>query len=270
MKSFENLIEPICIIAKQAGKLILEVYERMDESDVSIKPDGSPITTADRLANEHIIKELNRLTPEFPVLSEEESDIPFAERMRWERYWLVDPLDGTKEFIHRKNDFTVNIALIEGHHVRLGIVYAPVYNTCYYAARDGGAFMQEGSSEPVQIKCRPYEGKKIRVVASRRHAKEVLVPFLERLGEYETTSQGSSLKFCTIAEGKADIYPRFGITSEWDTAAGQCVLQEAGGRVINFQGHSLQYNTRSSLQNPQFLAIGDDSHDWLQYLTLKE
>ncbi len=196
-------------------------------------------------------------------MSEESTDIPFSERAEWQRYWLVDPLDGTKEFIKRTGDFTVNIALIDNHHPVLGVVYAPTSSNCYFAMRDAGAFKQLADGTRIALKTRSCPKDNLRVIGSRRHGVSELQTFLNRLGHFEMIAMGSSLKFCRVAEGEADVYPRFGLTSEWDTAAAQCVLEQAGGAVFDTYGLPLQYNTRDSLLNPHFLAVGDIRHEWL-------
>ena len=260
-----RLLPPVVAIARDAGRKILEVYEA--EFDVETKGDGSPLTLADRCAHDLIEARLEALTPGIPVLSEESREIPVAERQQWRRYWLVDPLDGTKEFVKRNGEFTVNIALIENGEPVLGVVHAPVLDVTYRSARGTGAFRQEGDGEPEPIRVRPLDRRKVVMVASRSHAGEAVEAFRKRLeevvDEVEITSMGSSLKICLVAEGKADIYPRLGPTSEWDTAAAQCVLECAGGRMTDTEGQPLCYN-KESLLNPWFLAMGDDSFPWAE------
>jgi 3'(2'), 5'-bisphosphate nucleotidase len=259
-----TLLDDVKRIAIEAGERILDVYE----SDFAIehKDDKSPLTAADLAAHKAIVAGLGALTPEIPVLSEESASIPFAERSRWTRYWLVDPLDGTKEFIKRNGEFTVNIALIDNGRVTLGVVYVPVTRLSYFACAGGGAFKQEGGQAAMPIRVTVSAAAPVRVVGSRSHSGDSLLRYLDNLGAHEMVSMGSSLKFCLVAEGKADIYPRLGLTSEWDTAAAQCVVEEAGGRVTGLDMQPLRYNTKDSLLNPHFLVIGDVTRDWSQYL----
>lgn len=260
-------LEPVLAIAAEAGRRILDVYER--QFDVSRKDDGSPLTDADRAAHELIVTRLTQLTPGIPVLSEESAKIEYAERAGWARFWLVDPLDGTKEFVNRNGEFTVNIALVEAGAPVLGVVVVPVTAVAYLAVRGQGAWKEQGGCDRKPIHVRAYRGGRATVVASRSHRGEALDRFLERLhareGEYATTSMGSSLKLCLVAEGEADIYPRLGLTSEWDTAAAQCVVESAGGRVTDIDGKPLRYN-KPDILNPWFLATGGGNHDWRAYL----
>lgn len=250
----------IIAIARRAGAEILDVYGQ--SFDVTNKADASPLTQADLRAHATITKALASLTPGLPVLSEEASDIPFEERQQWSRYWLVDPLDGTKEFVSRNGEFTVNIALIEEHVPVLGVVHVPVQDTTYFGAA-AAAFKQIGTRAPVTIRVQSPAATPLRVVGSRSHASAgSLDAYLDKLGPHTLLSIGSSLKFCLVAEGRADFYPRFGPTSEWDTAAAHAVLDAAGGAVIDLQGAPLRYNTKAELLNPHFLAVGDRSRDW--------
>jgi 3'(2'), 5'-bisphosphate nucleotidase len=264
-------IESIVMLAKEAGEKILALYLQSEEKNIKtqIKPDGSPVTLADRVANDHITAGLARITPDWPVLSEESTDIPYVERAAWERYWLVDPLDGTKEFLGHTDDFTVNIALIEHHQPVLGVVYAPVSDVCYYAQRGQGAYKQfsDGMPQRIQTQSRAHANT-VRVLSSRRHGLETLRPMLVQIPHYEMLYMGSSLKFCKVAEGAADIYPRLGLTSEWDTAAAQCIVEAAGGCVIDLHGLPLRYNTGDSIQNPQFLVLGERRNDLLEDIFL--
>ncbi|MBI2381298.1 MAG: 3'(2'),5'-bisphosphate nucleotidase CysQ [Gammaproteobacteria bacterium] len=256
-------------IARQAGKLILEVYQRADLGIVE-KADTSPLTEADLAAHRHICQALARLAPELPVLSEESAALPRETRAAWRRYWLVDPLDGTKEFIERNGEFTVNIALIEDGVARIGVVYAPALDVMYSAALGLGAFMQDGEDACRRIAVRPVPLAgglpRYTVVASRRSGLDKLEPLLAKLGQYELTNIGSALKICLVAEGKADLYPRLGLTSEWDTAAAQCVLEEAGGTLCDESYHPLRYNGKDSLLNPYFLAFGGSAEDLARLL----
>jgi 3'(2'), 5'-bisphosphate nucleotidase len=260
-------LEEVAAIATEAGRRILDVYER--PFDVQHKDDGSPLTAADRAAHELIVARLAHLTPDIPVLSEESAWIDYRERAAWTRFWLVDPLDGTKEFVNRNGEFTVNIALIENGAPRLGVVYVPVSGVCYLALHGRGAWKEKGGGDRQPIVVRAYRGGRATVVASRSHRGAALDRFLARLaqreGEYDTASLGSSLKLCLVAEGAADVYPRLGPTSEWDTAAAQCVVEAAGGRVTDLAGRPLTYN-KPDILNPWFLVTGGGDYDWRRYL----
>jgi 3'(2'), 5'-bisphosphate nucleotidase len=257
-------LEPVVELAQHAGEKILEIYNG-DEFSVAEKDDKSPLTAADLASHHAIVDGLTALTPEIPVLSEESASLPFEERSAWQTYWLVDPLDGTREFIKRNGEFTVNIALIEDGVPVLGVVYVPVTGVSYLACKGQGAFKQDAGERRV-IKARKLEGGPLMVVGSRSHRGDSLNQFLEKLGDHEMVGMGSSLKLCLVAEGVADIYPRLGLTSEWDTAAAQCVVEQAGGFVTDTDMQPLRYNTKDSLLNPFFLVFGDDSRDWSEYL----
>lgn len=255
---------PALEVAKRAGCRIMEVYDA--GFNVEQKNDQTPLTEADMAAHDAIEEGLRALTPELPVLSEESGHISFAERRQWRRYWLVDPLDGTREFIRRNGEFSVNIALIENHLPVLGVVYAPVLGLCYFACRGGGAFKQDALEKPVPIRARPYEGGCAVVACSRSRRGEAMERFLSHLSDYECIPLGSALKSCLVAEGKADVYPRLGPTSEWDTAAAQCVLEEAGGHLTDTHMRPLRYNTKDSPLNPHFFAYGASELEWSRYL----
>jgi 3'(2'), 5'-bisphosphate nucleotidase len=257
-----SLLEFVKAIAADAGDKILEIYG--DAFTVDIKLDNSPLTAADLAAHHCIIEGLKRLAP-YPILSEESSAIPYTERQCWTTYWLVDPLDGTKEFIKRNGEFTVNIALIQQHAPVLGVVHVPVQKTCYYAAEGTGAFKQHAGENPQAIEVRSVLPETVTVAGSRSHGTPELENYLNNLPAHELISIGSSLKFCLIAEGLADVYPRLGPTSEWDTAAAQCVVEQAGGKVTDLEGHTLQYNRKESLLNPYFLVYGAKDRDWTAY-----
>ena len=213
-----------------------------------------------------IIAALQQFTPGVPVLSEESADISFDTRSGWSTYWLIDPLDGTKEFIKRNGEFTVNIALIEDGVPVLGVVHVPVTGVTYCGSSESGAFKQLSDGSTEQIRVRPQRRTPLRVAGSRSHAGDSLRRFLDRMGAHEIVSMGSSLKLCLVAEGRADIYPRLGPTSEWDTAAAQAVVEAAGGKVTDVALNRLRYNTKDSLLNPHFLVFGDSSVDWSSYL----
>lgn len=259
-----SLIPDIIALAQRAGENIMAIYA--EDFSVSDKADQSPLTAADLAAHQTICAGLAELTPDIPVLSEESASVPFHERSQWTRYWLVDPLDGTKEFIKRNGEFTVNIALIENHRAILGVVLIPARHQCYYATLDTGAFRQDESQLPQALHVTRPAARPLRVVGSRSHASQELTDYVASLGEHTFVPVGSALKFCLVAEGSADIYPRLGLTSEWDTAAAQCVVEAAGGQVLTLDGKPLQYNQKESLLNPYFLVFGDSGRDWLQYL----
>ena len=251
-------IQAIRRIAEDAGQLIMTVYQR--DIAAQFKADESPLTMADLLAHRHILAELARLTPEIPVLSEEGAEIDGTLRCSWKRYWLVDPLDGTKEFLKRNDEFTVNIALVHQGQAIAGVVLAPALGELFYAARGLGAWQQDAQGQgPRAMQASTYHaGQPLRVMGSRSHGGEALVAWLSRLPHgYTFVAAGSSLKFCRIAAGQADIYPRFGPTSQWDTAAAQCVLEAAGGAVVDFSGAPLRYGLDKPVLNPEFVAVGD-------------
>lgn len=242
------MLEQICQLAREAGDAIMQVYQGEKPLDATSKSDDSPVTAADIAAHRIIVSGLQRLAADIPVISEE--DPPAWEvRQRWTRYWLVDPLDGTKEFLKRNGEFTVNIALIDAGKPVMGVVYAPVPNTLY-AAADGKAWKEEcGVRKEIQVR----DARPPRVVVSRSHGgDDEMKEYLQQLGEHQTTSVGSSLKFCLVAEGEAQLYPRFGPTNIWDTAAGHAVAVAAGAQVHDWQGKTLDYTPRESFLNPGF------------------
>ena len=249
------MINDILAIARNAGEAILNIYER--DFVTYEKSDQSPLTEADLAAHEVIVTGLKALTPNLPVLSEESSTNSWEERKQWSKYWLVDPLDGTKEFIKRNGEFTVNIALIEDHKPVMGVVYAPVLRRFYFAD-ENGAYRQDQGSEAVKLSVAPrIDDRPWNVVASRSHMSDETKTFIEKLGECELVSMGSSLKLCLVAEGAADVYPRFALTSEWDTAAAQCVVERAGGSVVTPEFEPLLYNTKDSFLNSFFIVCGN-------------
>ena len=257
----QALLPDLIAVSQRAGDAILEVYGQ--NFSVTHKADDSPLTQAD-LASHVIIRDtLAKLTPDVPLLSEESADIDFQTRSGWRQYWLVDPLDGTKEFVNRNGEFTVNIALIRNHQPVCGIVHVPVSGVTYTGIANDGARRYAAGQEPVAIKVRQPCPSPIIVVGSRSHANPRLEQHLASLGDYELVSMGSSLKFCLLAEGNADFYPRLGPTSEWDTAAAHAVVTAAGGRIIKLNGEPLEYNRKESLLNPEFLVIADPDRDWL-------
>jgi 3'(2'), 5'-bisphosphate nucleotidase len=260
-----QLLAAVTGIARRAGQEILEVYAGK-EILATAKADDSPLTVADLRAHRLIEDALHALTPQIPVFSEEAADTPYAERSLWQRYWLVDPLDGTKEFISRNGQFTVNIALIEGHAPVLGVVHVPVTDTSYQGIPGEGAWRTSAAGAPRAIRVSERSANPVRVVGSRSHRGDSLDAFLAHLGAHELVPMGSSLKFCMVAEGAADVYPRLGPTSEWDTAAAHAVVEGAGGAVRTLEGAALRYNTRAEVLNPFFLVSGPADHDWLALL----
>lgn len=258
------LLGPAIQVAKAAGCRIMEVYEKGFK--VSEKPDRTPLTEADMAAHSEIEEGLATLTPDVPILTEESADIPFEVRSQWSRYWLVDPLDGTREFIRRNGEFTVNIALVHEHEAVLGVIYAPVLGVCYFGCRGQGAYRQEALEEPERISASLLSDGPVRVAVSRSHRGEAMERFLAKLDAYECTPMGSALKSCMVAEGKVDIYPRLGPTCEWDTAAAQCIVEEAGGQITDTSMQPLRYNRKASLLNPHFFVFGPTPRNWSQYL----
>ena len=253
------LVPKVAYLAERAAAAILEVYE--SNFAVEQKHDRSPLTAAD-LASHHIVVEgLAALTPDVPVLSEESAGIAWSARQRWSRYWLVDPLDGTREFVKRNGEFTVNIALIEDHRPVLAVVQVPVGGELAAAWHGGGTWIGRPGEKARRVTTR-QRATPLVVAGSRSHASAHETELLARLGHCAKMPLGSSLKFLRIASAEADLYLRLGPTSEWDTAAGQCVLEAAGGTVLDMRGEPLRYNTRETLLNPDFVAIGDPGADW--------
>ncbi len=259
-----GLVAPVSELVREAGRAILAVYAQ--DFEVEHKDDRSPLTAADRAAHDILVQGLARLAGGYPVLSEESAEIPWAERQRWSRYWLVDPLDGTREFVKRNGEFTVNVALIDQHRPVLGVVQAPVLDYLCHAAVGVGAFLQTSEGGERRLQTTRPAAAPLRVAASRSHLDERTQALLQRVGAHERIGLGSSLKFCRVAEGAIDFYPRFGPTSEWDTAAAQCVLEQAGGAVIGIDGEPLAYNRKDSLLNGDFLALGDVQLPWRNWL----
>jgi len=261
--NLKELIDPVVALATEAGQAILEVYAT--DFDVQEKSDDSPLTQADLASHHCIVAGLEQLTPGIPVISEEEGLPSFEERGQWQRYWLIDPLDGTKEFVNRNGEFTVNIALIDSHRPVFGVVYVPVQDKTYLGCEGHGAELREGGNV-APIRVAGTSSAPVRIVGSRSHRGSSLDTFLERLGDTDIVPMGSSLKFCVIAEGRADIYPRLGPTSEWDTAAAQAVVEQAGGKVLELDGKPLSYNAKEDILNPWFVVIGPGDYDWLALL----
>jgi 3'(2'), 5'-bisphosphate nucleotidase len=260
-ESEEKILEQLVGISRRAGDAILEWYE--GDMGITQKADSSPLTKADLASHDVIDAALTKLWSDIPVLSEESADIPWDTRKNWQQYWLVDPLDGTKEFINRNGEFTVNIALIRDHQPVMGVVYVPVTDVCDFGARGVGAWRQQGTLAATAIDVRQPAAEPAIIVGSRSHANPELASQLNQLGPHELISMGSSLKFCRVAEGLADFYPRLGPTCEWDTAAAQAVVEAAGGQVVKIDGSPLTYNTKEEYLNPFFFVFGDPAREWL-------
>ena len=261
LRNPKPLFEALCEIASAAGEAILGVYGR--EIAVSLKSDRSPLTEADQVSHRIIVDRVRALDESVPLLSEESAPPEPETRRAWRRFWLVDPLDGTKEVLKRNGEFTVNIALVDDRRAVLGVVLAPALGRLYYGALSAGAWRRDGTGVPKPIHVRSPAAEPVRVVGSRSHPSGELADYLASLGPHEITPMGSSLKICLVAEGEADVYPRFGPTSEWDTAAAQAILESAGGRMMDLVGQPLRYNTRDDLLNPHFLAFGDTRRNWM-------
>ena len=253
-------------IARQAGNAIIKVFT-YNNFGIEYKKDDSPLTIADKKSNEVILNNLRELYPEIPILSEEEKDIPYDKRKNWRYFWLVDPLYGTKDFIKRNDEFTVNIALVHKNKPVFGVVYAPVLDIIYYALEGEGSFKQNKKMDLQKLPIDMKDGfaknnNKITVVASRSHTSVETNEYINRIKEkysnVEVTSIGSSLKLCMVAEGKADVYPRFGPTMEWDTAASQVIVEQSGGRVINAKTKEILRYNKKNLLNPWFIVEGRD------------
>jgi 3'(2'), 5'-bisphosphate nucleotidase len=252
MRDLRGLAEALLPIVARAGEAIMRIYT--GAFAVEHKDDDSPLTAADLESQRIIIDGLQLITPEIPILSEESAAAPWAQRQTWSELWVVDPLDGTREFVKRNGEFTVNVALVVDHEPVLGVVTAPAQGLVYWGARGVGAFAEHRGAVRSAIHTAAPQ-RPLRVVGSRSHASAKTAEYLERLPEHVLTGVGSSLKFCLLAEGKADVYPRFGPTCEWDTAAGQALLEAAGGQVTRLDGHRLRYNCRESVINGDFVAF---------------
>tara|TARA_X000000368_G_scaffold417570_1_gene414328 strand:+ start:859 stop:1671 length:813 start_codon:yes stop_codon:yes gene_type:complete len=254
MASFEinqRNINTLIEISKMAGEAIMKIYET--DFEVMVKGDESPLTEADLSSNKIICKSLREITPKIPILSEESSNISFTERSKWDEYWLIDPLDGTKEFIKRNGEFTVNIALIKDKTPILGIIFVPATAETYWGCSDFGSFYQENNvSEKISVS--DNQGKSTKIVSSRSHVSPEMNGLLNEIGDYELINKGSSLKLCLVARGLADVYPRLGPTCEWDIAAGHAIVSNAGGVLLNINGEKIQYNKKEDYLNPYFIA----------------
>ncbi len=253
-----KLIEKVKEIAQTAGAEILAVYGNKGGLEIIHKKDKSPLTIADQRSNQLICESLKRLTPKIPIISEENKEIPYEERKSFEQVWLIDPLDGTKEFIKRNGDFTVNIALIEQNKVVLGVVYVPVSKELFWAVKGQGAyFYAREKVEKLSASIFSMQDKGLNVVCSQSHLNRDTSEFISRLNQANAVSKGSSLKFLILAQGRAHIYPRLAPTMEWDTAAAQIILEESGGKVIETSCEQpLSYN-KKNLLNPHFVAYAN-------------
>jgi 3'(2'), 5'-bisphosphate nucleotidase len=263
MKTEEINIAAVVNLAKAAGAAIMKIYN--SEIKVTYKGDESPLTQADLASHNCICAGLAELTPSIPVLSEESTEFPAEERLSWNRFWLVDPLDGTKEFIKRNGEFTVNIALIDNGVPVMGVVYAPDLDICYWGVEGEGAFKQQHKKPvvPMHVAEPPEVNQIWRVVGSRSHESDEFLSFVAKLPESEIVAMGSSLKLCIVADGGADLYPRLGPTCEWDTAAADAVVRAAGGQVLNADTLlPLGYNQRDTLLNPHFIVCADKDPAW--------
>ena len=252
-----KLIEKLIEIGIAAGKEILDVYDNYSKVDIEIKDDKSPLTLADKRSNELICSSLRQLSPEYPIVSEENKQINYEIRKRYNSFWLVDPLDGTKEFIKRNGEFTVNIALVQGGKSIMGMVYSPCFDEMYWAIEGKGAFQRKGNEDvPLKVKTFRMDERGLGVVCSRSHLNPQTEQFVNQLSDPQLVSRGSSFKFLMLAKGEAHLYPRIAPTMEWDTAAAQIILEEAGGVVYEFDTHKpLRYN-KENLVNPYFVATG--------------
>lgn len=261
----KDLIE----LSIKAGDAIMRIYSKNTKLKVNLKSDFSPVTAADKLANEIICLGLKQMTPELKVISEELKAENWEYRKYWKTYWMIDPLDGTKEFLEKSDEFTVNISLIHKNEAVMGVIYWPVQKTVYYGSRKKGAYKQLQGLNPERINIRKRPDVPV-ILSSRRHNLDSLASLLKDMGkDYQLLAVGSSLKFCLLAEGVADIYPKIGNIYEWDVAAGHCILNEAGGSLLTLDKNPLYYNQSSDFIVPGFLAIADKNVNWFNILKLK-
>jgi len=262
-KELINLIHEINEVGRASGSIIRKYFHT--SYDVDIKDDKSPVTTADLAANEYIEQQLSIITPDIPRISEESESTSYEIRKHWDTFWLIDPLDGTREFIKNRPDFTVNIALIHHNQPILGSIYLPIRDQLYYATAGSNAYRCDQENTPTIINVAPKTHEIPRICGSRAHPSKSMQKFLSNVGQHELLARGSSIKSCLVADGNADIYPRFGPTWEWDTAASQCIIEQAGGHLTGLDMHALPYN-KESLLNPSFLAFANRESDWNAYL----
>jgi 3'(2'), 5'-bisphosphate nucleotidase len=251
-------IDALCYIAIEAGEAIKPFYKQgQDKLNVRKKSDASPVTEADLLSNQIICQGLTALAANVPIISEETQLVDFPIRQHWQRLWLVDPLDGTKGFIAGIPEFSVNIALIENHAPVLAVIYSPMDDALYFASKGGGSYKKVGQAKAMPIRSSSINWQQYTLALGKYHNEDRIRQILGASDKYDFLHLNSSLKFCALAEGEADIYLRFGPTGEWDTAAGQCILAEAGGAVVDFNGSAMHYNARESIINEPFIAVGD-------------
>lgn len=259
----QKLLPRTVSLAHKAGEAVMEVYSQA-EVVTTYKEFDSPLTCADMASHDLIVKDLSAFSPTMPVLSEESKTVAYDARREWRTFWLIDPLDGTKEFIQRNGEFTVNIALVHDGRPVLGVVHAPAIDVTYFAAEGVGAFKQVAKTKTSQIAVGEYQSERLKVVVSRSHPSKELETLLNRIGPHECIAMGSSLKICLVSEGAADLYPRLGPTMEWDTAAAQCVVETAGGTITDLSGRALKYN-KSDMHNPDFIVTGARAFQWQSY-----
>lgn len=266
----ESLLPPLVALCQEAGEAICGHYHAPGDAQVEAKADDSPLTRADIDSHRLLLAGLQQLSPRLPVLSEESPAATMAQRFDWARYWLVDPLDGTKEFIGRTGEFTINIALIVDHLPVLGLIYLPLKRLAYAGIPGRGAWLHDSERMHV-LHCRALQPQRpVAVLASRRHRGERLQRCLDWLdstwGPVERSNSGSALKFCQLAAGEGDFYPRYAPCCEWDVAAGQALVEAAGGAVLGLDGQPLRYNCRDSLLSPYFHAIAEPDNPLWQGL----
>jgi 3'(2'), 5'-bisphosphate nucleotidase len=270
-KSISELLEIAKDAATQAGIEVLSIYDKGDFEEYE-KEDNSPVTSADYRANEIIMEILQKLTPNIPIMSEETPLVSVQERANWTRYWLIDPIDGTQEFIARSGDFAVNIALIEHHRPVIGVIYWPCGESLYFASKGHGAYKRcSRETTPIQVREFGVPSEDVIMIAiSRRQSRERVFERLSDKRTYQTLPTGScSLKACLIAEGKADMFMRLGVTGEWDTGASECIINEAGGIITAANFDPITYNERESVLNPDFVVLGDQRVDWKSIIQYK-
>lgn len=260
-QELDRLLRGVLAACCEASARILEVYGRAD-FDVERKGDDSPLTAADMASHHCLVAALRALTPDIPILSEESAEVDFETRRSWTDLWVVDPLDGTREFIKRNGEFTINVALVREQRPVLGVIAVPVTGEAFSGVEGHGALRWHDWADPEPIATRRPPGNPPTVLGSRSHANPRTEVYFQQLGSHQRISRGSALKFCAVACGEADFYPRLGPTSEWDTAAGEAIVHAAGGRVWLPDGRPLRYNARPSTLNGDFLVAGDPDADW--------
>lgn len=266
-----ELLEIAKQAATKAGIEVLDIYDKGIFEEYE-KDDASPVTSADYRANEIIMEELAKLTPNIPIMSEETPIPPLKERANWNRYWLIDPIDGTQEFIARSGDFAINIALIENNKPVIGVIYWPCGESLYFASKDSGAYKRcSRETKPISVRRFDVPSEDVIMIAiSRRQSREKIFERLTDKRSYQTLPTGScSLKACLIAEGAADVFMRLGVTGEWDTGASQCIINEAGGSILAATFDPITYNQREIVTNPDFVVLGDQRVSWQSIIQYK-